>query len=210
MHHWLSGGLFAVLLFASSGCITGDRPTLAAETSTGYADVDGLIDRVAGLSEAKYTAHYELLVRYGNTTRNVSASQSAGDRRSLTIGDVRYIVHGQVTKTCMLSTGTCTNRIDPGRVSDVLMTPDFFGTNMVARIELDASRAIAQPTTTSEETEAGRALCVAIQITGGATSTYCAVESGVVTRLDAPDLAVTMTDYRDEVDETLYAEGTPS
>jgi hypothetical protein len=110
----------------------------------------------------------------------------------------------------MLSTGTCTNRIDPGGVSDVLMTPDFFGTNMVARIELDASRAIAQPTTTSEETEAGRALCVAIPITGGATSTYCAVESGVVTRLDAPDLAVTMTGYRDEVDETLYAEGTPS
>ena len=147
-----------------------------------------------------------MLVRYGDISTTASASQSDGDRRSLTIGDVRYVSHAQVTKTCTVSTATCVPEIDPTRVSDVMMTPDFFGTSMIARIELDASRAIAEPVVTAEPTDGGEATCVAIPITD-ATTTYCLLENGVLSRMDGPDLVVTMTSYSDEVDELLYAEG---
>ena len=204
----ISAALLALLAVTASGCVTGERPTLAANASTGYRDVDDLVARVTGLSATRYTAHYDVLVRFGDTTSEVSASQSAGDRRSLTIGDVRYVVHGQVTKTCTVSTASCVPRIDASRVSDVQMTPDFFGTSLIARIELDASRAIGQPVTSTENTSGGEALCVAIPITD-ATTTYCVLDNGVLTRMEAADLVVTMTGYSDDVDETLYAEGRP-
>jgi hypothetical protein len=186
--------------------MTGDRPTLAQETSTGYPAVDDLVDRIGDLGEARYTAHYDVLVRYGDVTTTASASQSDENRRSLTVGDIRYVTHAQIAKTCTVSTAACVPQIDPTRVSDVMMTPDFFGTSLVARVELDATRAIAEPVVTVEQTDGGEATCVAIPVTD-ATTTYCALENGVLTRLDGPDLVITMTSYSDEVDELLYAEG---
>jgi hypothetical protein len=186
--------------------MTGDRPTLAQETSTGYPAVDDLVDRIGDLGEARYTAHYDVLVRYGDVTTTASASQSDENRRSLTVGDIRYVTHAQIAKTCTVSTAACVPQIDPTRVSDVMMTPDFFGTSMVARVELDATRAIAEPVVTVEQADGGEATCVAIPITD-ATTTYCVLENGVLTRLDGPDLVVSMTSYSDEVDEALYAEG---
>jgi hypothetical protein len=206
VHTWISAALFAVGVIAGSGCMTGDRPTLAEATSTGHREIDRLLERLGDLGEARYTAHYDVLVRYGEVSTTASASQSDGDRRSLTIGDVRYVSHAQVTKTCTVSTATCIPEIDPTRVSDVMMTPDFFGTSMIARIELDASRAVAEPAVTAEPTDGGEAVCVAIPV-ADATTTYCVLENGVLTRMDGPDLVVTMTSYSDEVDELLYAEG---
>ena len=203
---WISAALLAVGAIAGSGCMTGDRPTLAEATSTGHQSIDQLLERIGDLGEARYSAHYDVLVRYGDVATTAIASQSDGDRRSLTIGDVRYVSHAQITKTCTVSTATCIPEIDPTRVSDVMMTPDFFGTSMIARIELDASRAIAEPVVTVEQTDGGEATCVAIPITD-ATTTYCALENGVLTRMDGPDLVVTMSSYSDEVDELLYAEG---
>lgn len=203
---WFSAVLIGVAVLTGSGCMTGDRPTLAESTSTGYPVVDELLERLGDLAETQYSAHYEVLVRYGDVTTTASASQSDGDRRSLTIGDVRYVSHAQITKTCTVSTATCIPEIDPTRVSDVMMTPDFFGTSMAARIELDAARAIGEPVVTAEQTDGGEATCVAIPITD-ATTTYCMLDNGVLTRLDGPDLVVTMTSYSDEVDELLYAEG---
>jgi hypothetical protein len=186
--------------------MTGDRPTLAQETSTGYPAVDDLIDRIGDLGETRYTAHYDVLVRYGDVSTTASASQSNEDRRSLTVGDVRYVTHATIAKTCTVSTATCVPQIDPTRVSDVMMTPDFFGTSLSARVELDAVRAIAEPVVSLEETDGGTATCVAISITD-ATTTYCVLDNGVLSRMDGPDLVVTMTSYSDEVDELLYAEG---
>ena len=206
LHRWLTVTLLFILVFAGSGCMTGDRPSLAESTSTGNADVDSVLTRVGQLSAARYSAHYDVLVRYGDVTTAVSASQSEGDRRALTIGDVRYVVHGQVTKTCTMSTGACVGRIDPARVSDFMMTPDFFGTSLIARIRLDVSRAVGQPMVTTEEIQAQQATCVAIPVADGAT-TYCVLDNGVLARLDAPDLVVTMTSYSAEIDEMLYAEG---
>lgn len=203
---WISGPVLAVLLVASGGCATGSRPTLAEESSTGYPEVDAVLGQIGQLSTAQYSGRYDVLLRFGNVTTAVSASQSDGDRRSLTIGDVRYVVHGSITKTCTVSTGSCIGSIDPARVSDVQMTPDFFGTSLIARLRLDASRSIGPAVTTTEDIQGESATCVAIPITD-ATTTYCVFDNGVLARLDAPDLVVTMTGYSPEVDETLYSEG---
>lgn len=207
LHAWLSAVLLAVLAVAAAGCATGSRPTLAEDTSTGYTEVDDLLDDIGQLSSARYSADYDVLLRFGDTTTAVSASQSDGDRRSLTIGDVRYVVHGSVTKTCAVTTGLCVGFIDPARVSDVQMTPDFFGTSLVARLRLDATRAIGPPVTTTEDIQGQPATCVAIPTTADSTTTYCVFDTGVLARLDGPDLVVTMTDYSTEVDESLYSEG---
>lgn len=203
---WIGVILVSLGVAFAGGCAVGPRPTLAESSSTGYPDIDDLLERLGQLSAAQYSADYAVLLRFGDITTEVSASQSDGDRRSLTIGDVRYVVHGSITKTCTVSTGACVGEIDAARVSDVQMTPDFFGTSLIARIRLDASRASGEPTASTEVVQGVPAVCVAVPVGGGST-TYCVFENGVLARLDAPDLVATMTGYSTEADETLYSEG---
>ena len=141
---------FALILVGMSGCFTGERPTLAHEPSTGFAAVDAVVDRVNALGDAVYTADYDVVTTVDNATTLVRASQSGVSRRSLTIGDVRYLVDGSSTRTCTVSTGDCVDTIDASRVSDVQMTPDFFGTSLSARLRHDAEVAVGEPTASTE------------------------------------------------------------
>src|SRR5688500_13978992 len=100
-----------------SACATGVRPRLAPELSTtGRAEVAALLDRLGRLGSAVYSADYEVYLPYGDTTTPVTTVQSAADRRSLTIGDVRYIVD-EGAETCDLATGHCEAGLDAARVS---------------------------------------------------------------------------------------------
>jgi hypothetical protein len=121
----------------------------------------------------------------------------------LTIGDVRYLVDGSSTRTCTVSTGDCTDTIDASRVSDVQMTPDFFGTSLSARLRHDGQIAVGDPTTSTEEILGQAATCTAIPV-DGATNTYCVLDNGVLARLDAGDLDVTMTAYEPGADAALF------
>ena len=196
----------ALLALGMSGCFTGERPTLAHEPSTGWAAVDAVVDRVNALGDAVYTADYDVLTRFDNRTTVVRASQSGVSRRSLTIGDVRFLVDESSTRTCTVSTGDCTDTIDASRVSDVQMTPDFFGTSLSARMRHDAEVAVAEPTASTEEILGQTATCAAIPV-DGATNTYCVFDNGVLARLDAGDLAVTLTAYEPGADASLFTEG---
>jgi hypothetical protein len=197
---------FALVLVGMSGCFTGERPTLAHEPSTGYAAVDAVVDRVNALGDAVYTADYDVVATFDNATTLVRASQSGVSRRSLTIGDVRYLVDGESTRTCTVSTGDCVDTIDASRVSDVQMTPDFFGTSLSARLRHDAEVAVGEPTASTEEIEGQTATCTAIPV-DGATNTYCVLDNGVLARLTAGDLVVTMTAYEPGADASLFTEG---
>ena len=205
----ISVALLALLAVTASGCVTGERPTLAANASTGYRDVDDLVVWVTGLSATRYTAHYDVLVRFGDTTSEVSAVRSlpaTADHSPSVMCGTSCTARSPRRARCR-PPRACRGST-PAGVSDVQMTPDFFGTSLIARIELDASRAIGQPVTSTENTSGGEALCVAIPITD-VTTTYCVLDNGVLTRMEAADLVVTMTGYSDDVDETLYAEGSP-
>ena len=197
---------FALILVGMSGCFTGERPTLAHEPSTGFAAIDAVIDRVNALGDAVYTADYDVVTTVDNATTLVRASQSGVSRRSLTIGDVRYLVDGSSTRTCTVSTGECVETIDASRVSDVQMTPDFFGTSLSARLRHDAEVAVGEPTASTEEIDGQTATCTAIPV-DGTTNTYCVLDSGVLTRLTAGDVVVTMTAYEPGADASLFTEG---
>ena len=159
--------LVGVVALGMSGCFTGERPTLADEPATGSVAVDAVVDRVGELGDAVYTADYDVVTAFDGTTTAVRASQSGPSRRSLTIGDVRYLVDGSTTRTCTVSTGACTDTIDAARVSDVQMTPDFFGTSLEARIRHDAEVAVGEPTASTEEVQGQAATCTAIPVGGG-------------------------------------------
>jgi hypothetical protein len=186
-----------------SGCFTGERPTLAHEPSTGFPAVDAVVDRVNSLGDAVYTADYDVVTTFDNVTTLARASQSGVSRRSLTVGDVRYLVDGSSTRTCTVSTGDCVDTIDASRVSDVQMTPDFFGTSLSARLRRDAEVAVGDPTASTEEIQGQTATCTAIPV-DGATNTYCVLDNGVLARLDAGDLVVTMTGYEPGADASLF------
>jgi hypothetical protein len=202
--------LFVLVVVGMSGCFTGERPTLAHEPTTSPA-VDAVIDRVSSLGDAVYTADYDVVTAFDGQTTPARASQSGPSRRSLTIGDVRYIVDGSSTRTCTVSTGQCVDTIDASRVSDVQMNPDFFGTSMTARIRHDAEVAVGEPTASTEDVLGQTATCTAIPVAGPggaqesrATNTYCVLDNGVLARLDAGDVDVTMTAYEPGADAALF------
>ena len=210
-----------------AGCATGTRAELRPELSTtGNPAVDEVLSRLGTLPDAVYAADYEVHLPAvaggsGATVRDlteiaVTTTQAEPNRRSLTIGDVRFIVEpGQGGgRTCDLSTGECESQIAPQRVSDVQMTNDFFGTSLVARVRRDAGLAIAEPVASSEDVQGRTATCVAITLPPPASvpgappvTTYCVFDNGVLTRLDAADITVTMTDYADEADEQQFLIG---
>jgi hypothetical protein len=208
-HRPWSGGwigpavLFVLVVVGMSGCFTGERPTLAHEPTTGSPAVDAVIDRVNSLGDAVYTADYDVVTAFDGQTTTARASQSGESRRSLTIGDVRYIVDGSSTRTCTVSTGQCVDTIDAARVSDVQMSPDFFGTSLTARIRHDAEVAVGEPTASTEDVLGQAATCAAIPV-DNATNTYCVLDNGVLARLDAGDVDVTMTAYEPGADAALF------
>jgi hypothetical protein len=201
---WLGTlALFLLVVVGMSGCFTGERPTLAHEPTTGSPAVDAVIDRVNSLGDAVYTAGYDVVTAFDGQTTLVEASQSGPSRRSLTIGEVRYLVDGSSTRTCTVSTGECTDTIDASRVSDVQMSPDFFGTSLAARIRHDAEVAVGEPTASTEEVLGQAATCAAIPI-DNATNTYCVLDNGVLARLDGGDVDVMMTAYEPGADAALF------
>lgn len=217
----------AALVAAFSGCGTGTRAELRTDlVSTGSEAVDAVLSRLGELPTAVYAADYDVSLPsiadgQGATIRpesdvEVSTTQAEPNRRSLTIGDVRFIVEpGQSGgRTCDLSTGECTPEILAQRVSDVQMTNDFFGTSLVARVRRDASVAIAAPAASTEDVDGETATCVAIPMSPPASApdespvtTYCVLDNGVLTRLDAADIDVTITDYSTEADERQFQIG---
>lgn len=200
-----------------NACATGTRAELRPELSTtGHAAVDDVLSRIGTLPDAVYSADYDVHLPYDDSDVEVTTTQAAADRRSLTIGDVRFIVEpGQGGgRTCDLSTGECEPRIAPQRVSDVQMTNDFFGTSLAARLRRDADLAIAEPVASTEDFDGMTATCVAITLSPPASApdttpvnTYCVFDNGVLERLDSADIAVAITDYADEADEQQFVLG---
>jgi hypothetical protein len=188
-----------------SGCMTGERPTLAeSPTTTGDPAVDAVLDRLDAADEATFTAGYDVLTKFGNVSTPATVSQSGPTKRSVTIGSVRFVTDGATTATCDLDDGTCSDSIDAARVSDTQLTPDFNASSAAARVRRDAGARV-DATSASTTTIGGQsATCVTIPVTGAA-STYCALDSGPLARLDAADLSIEMTSYSPSLDESLFA-----
>lgn len=195
-------------LTLTSGCITGERPTLAeAPLVTGDAAVDAVLTRLEGATAATFTANYEVLTRFGDLQSSATVAQEGAGRRSITIaagGTFRFVVDGEATATCDLTAGTCSDTIDPQRVSDTQLAPDFYSTGAAARLRRDAGQRTG-PTVGATETIAGQpATCVTIPV-AGAQPTYCALDAGPLARLDAADVAIDLTTWSPTPDQAAFS-----
>jgi len=194
-------GLTVVL----AGCFTGERPHLAdAPAETGDSAVDAVLDRLDQARTATFTADYDVLTRFGGLQTPATVVQAAADRRSITVGNVRFIYDGATTATCLLDTAACSDTIDAGQISNTQLAPDFYGSSAAARLRRDAAAHIDATTGSTEVIAGETATCVAIPVPN-ATSTYCVLDNGVVARIDAADVVIEMTSYATEPDEAQFA-----
>jgi hypothetical protein len=188
-----------------TGCATGERPTLASgPVMTGDAAVDAVLQQLEQTRTSMFTANYDILTRFGGTTRPATVVQAGPARRAITVGRVRFIVDAADTATCNIDDGTCSPTIEAARISDTQLAPDFFATSAAVRLRRAAAARVGA-TTASTATIAGQpATCVAIPVTG-TTETYCALAGGPLARLDAADTKIELTGWSATPDESQFA-----
>lgn len=198
-----------VLLIASAGvlsaCATGPRPTLVADIPVNDAGIVAVLDAFDLADSAEFTANYRITVNYGNVAVNASVTQKQRER-SVTIGDIRYLVETGSTRTCMLSNSTCTQGLDDTKVSDVQITHQFWSRATAQRLRIDANRNIGPTEQYVAVFANADTNCVSVPVVGG-TKVYCVTRDGVLAHYAGPDLLIELTEYSNEVDQTLFAIG---
>ncbi len=87
----------------ATGCLTGPRPTLSDEASlpaTGDARVDALAQSLSEMTPGPFTASYQITNNFGAISRAATVVHDDDERRSITIGPVRYLIDGASVSTC--------------------------------------------------------------------------------------------------------------
>ena len=203
--------VLAVTLAAAltlTGCFTGERPTLAEEAAVG-APVgdpasDAVLERFALGADSTFTASYEITNNFGPITRDATVVQAPDRRRSITVGDIRYLIEGATALTCDLTSGPpCAERIDDAAISDLQVTHQFYARSAADRLRTDAARRVG-PTEGYEAEIAGRtAHCVSVPVSGG-SKVYCVLDEGILAQYQGPDVLILMTGFDTEPDQTAF------
>jgi hypothetical protein len=192
---------------ALTGCITGDRPTLAEQAAegapTGEPAIDAVLSRLEGVDDAAFTAGYEITNHTGPVTRAATVTQASDGRQSITIGDIRFLTGTSDAGTCEMQAGTCSETVDDGRVSDLQVTHQFWGQSTARRLRTDAGRNVGTPTESTAEIAGQAATCVTVPVQGG-SKVYCALDSGALARFQGPDVSIELTSYAATPDESLF------
>ncbi|MEY2583341.1 MAG: hypothetical protein QOE09_3190 [Ilumatobacteraceae bacterium] len=201
------------MLLVLSGCFTGQRPSFTTEpfprgSSSGDPSIDQVLTQLDAVNDGPYTAGYTVLTKFGNTTRPASVSV-APSRRSVTVGDVRFLSAGGSSQTCALhTTAPCSSSIDPARISDTQITPDFYAADAAKRLRRSAVARIGPPVSHNEQIAGQSATCVEVPVPGG-TAVYCTLTKGPLARLDDGAVSINLTQYAPTIDESLFATTAP-
>ena len=181
-----------------SGCITGERPTLAEDVSTDTVTGDPATDAVLALlaraDEQPFTADYQVTNNFGPITRTARVVRTPDGHRSITVGDVRFLVEGSTTATCNLVAATCSATIDDAAISDMQLTHQFYGASALDRLRVDAERRVGTTEAYTAEIGGRPATCVRVPVDGGSKA-YCAADTGVLASYEGPDTVITLTAY---------------
>lgn len=185
--------LAAAVLVA--GCFTGERPhfregqELAPGSLTGDAAIDAVLAKFDAVTTGPIAAAYNTLTKYGNVSR-VANVQINGMDRSVAIGNVHYIHTDVVDVTCTTDgSQPCVTGWDPARVSDTLLTADFYAAEPARRLRRDAAAALGPATGSVETIAQSQATCATLQLPGGVAK-YCVLDSGMLALLDDGDVRV--------------------
>jgi hypothetical protein len=197
------------LLVLLTGCFTGQRPSFTTEpfapgTLTGDSAIDQVLAQLDTINDGPYTANYTVLTKFGNTTRPADVAVTTG-RRSVTVGSVRFITVNGTSQTCLLDkSDPCSSTIDPARISDTQITPDFYATDAAKRLRRSATARVGPTVAHTEQIGGQPATCVDVPVTGG-TSVFCVLAKGPLARLDDGAVAINLTRYAPAVDESLFS-----
>jgi hypothetical protein len=197
------------LLVVLGGCLTGQRPSLTTEpfpprASSGDPSIDQVLAQLDAVNQGPYTAAYTVLTKFGNTTHPASVAIGP-DRRSVTVGDVRFLTSNGSSQTCILNTTqSCSKTIDPARISDTMITPDFYAADAAKRLRRTAADRIGTPVSHVDQIAGQSATCVDVPVPNG-TSVYCVLANGPVARIDDGAVSINLTQYTPAVDESLFA-----
>jgi hypothetical protein len=197
----LAGAILTVLVL--TGCMTGERPSFDESptivgTMTGDAAIDAVLTDLDAVRDAVFTAEYSGLLAFGGTTTDLRVTQSSPTRRSVTIGDVRYLTDGADTQTCRVSSGTCESGIDAAAVSNTGLTPEFVVGDLAKRLRRDATAKVGTTTARTETFAGQEATCVDVPVDRG-TKTYCVLPNGVPASYIGGDVTLTMARYEPTV-----------
>ncbi len=193
----LSGVLLA-------GCFTGQRPHFEeVTTTTGDPAIDAVLERFDAITAGPVASAYEVLTKFGNTTTTAVVSLDAGNRNVI-IGNIRYLDTAAVVATCTVDLSQpCADGLDAARISDTLLTIDFYAADTAKRLRRDAQAALA-PAVARTATIAGQnATCADVPLAGG-TAVYCVLDNGMLALLDDGDVRVTLTLTVNEIDPTQF------
>ncbi len=190
-----------------TGCALGARPTLvedvAVEAAAGDPATDAVLSRLATVDDATFTATYEITNNFGGLTRTATVVQTGDGRRSITIGDVRFLIDGPQTSTCRLDTGACSDTIDDAAVSDLQVTHQFYGRSAANRLRVAARRRIGATEGYTAEFGNTASTCVGVPVDGG-TTVFCALDSGPLATYQGSDVLITLTGVSSTVDESAF------
>jgi hypothetical protein len=206
--------LVAALVVVTTGCATGQRPTLVEQTAgTEDAAATAVIQRLDVAAETTFTATYDITPTSTSQTTTATVFVS-GLRQRIVIGSVDYINDGTVARTCVAGGGECAEGIDDARISNLQITHDFWGSAMGARLARAANVSLTAGVPRVETIAGQPATCADITVpsanaeaSGGALGTlvYCALEAGPLGRYTGADVSIALTSYTPTVDETQLA-----
>lgn len=201
--------LALALLILLAGCFTGKRPSLVREpfparSSSGDQSIDQVLAQLDAVNNGPYTADYTVLTKFGNITHQASVSVDA-TRRSVTVGTVRFLTINGAAETCLLGeAATCSSTIDPARISDTQITPDFYAADAAKRLRRSAVDLIGKPVSHVEKIAGQSTTCVDVPLAGG-TSVFCVLANGPLARLVDGAVAINLTKFEAAVDESEFA-----
>jgi hypothetical protein len=199
----------AVALALLVACGVGERPRLVEPnaiggqpgTPTGVDEVDAVLHLLEGEQAPQLTATYTITTKFGSSNRPATVVRD-GNRRSVTIGDVRLLTDGG-RQTCDLTTGACEDDLHEQRVSDSGVTSGFWAASPAQALRIALSRATG-PTSASTGTVAGQpATCVTVP-SGQGSETTCATPAGIVARWDTAAIDVELTSFAPTADGAAF------
>jgi hypothetical protein len=126
-----------------------------------------------------------------------------GDKRSVTVGDVRFLHDGD-DQTCVLSAKTCEPGTLDARISDYSIGSAFWASAPARALRVSVSRR-AGPIVPSSQTIAGQpAECVDVPV-GLGVEHYCALAQGPIARWDTAAISVELTAFSPTADQSAFS-----
>jgi hypothetical protein len=205
------GSLFVVVVLAAAGCALGPRPHLTEEaaalggapgTPTGDAGADQVLALLEEVGDGPFTASYQVTRKLGPNVTTAAVVQD-GDRRSITVGDIRFL-HTDHDVTCTLSTKTCEPGVQDARISDYSIGSTFWAGGPARALRVAMTRRAGAPVASTQNIAGVDAQCVDVPV-GAGVEHYCATPAGPIARWDTAAVTVELTGFAGTSDENAFS-----